>query len=94
MTICKAILKNGLQCKNFKLKYGFPNGKPEVCHLHKDEGMISFYNMECITPNCKTNPVFNFPSELYGIYCNMHKMEGMINVIAKKMYRRKLYETL
>ena len=37
----------------------------------------------CIYPNCKTNPAFNLEGEKTALYCSIHKLEGMVNVISK-----------
>ena len=34
----------------------------------------------CIFPECKTTACFNNESESNGLYCNVHKLNGMINV--------------
>jgi hypothetical protein len=35
----------------------------------------------CFEDGCKTIPVFNILGTKKGIYCSIHKKEGMINVI-------------
>ena len=37
----------------------------------------------CIHPNCKTRPAFNIDGEKTALYCSIHKLEGMVNVISK-----------
>jgi hypothetical protein len=33
---------------------------------------------------CKIHALFNFPSEIIGIYCEKHALDGMINIVDKK----------
>ena len=42
--------------------------------------MINIVNKTCIYPNCLIRPVYNYENEKIGIYCNQHKLEGMINI--------------
>ena len=37
----------------------------------------------CQHDNCMTHPVFNYPNLKKGIYCNIHKENGMIDVVNK-----------
>jgi hypothetical protein len=37
----------------------------------------------CNNINCKTRPTFNYENEKKAIYCSIHKLEGMIDVISK-----------
>ena len=39
---------------------------------------------KCHSPNCKISPSFNYENETNFLYCNTHKLEGMINVKAKR----------
>jgi hypothetical protein len=38
----------------------------------------------CIFKECKIIPNYNFPNIISALYCNRHKLEGMIDVISKK----------
>ena len=39
---------------------------------------------KCIHENCMTLPIFNLQTEKKPLYCNIHKLENMINVISKR----------
>ena len=39
---------------------------------------------ECLETDCKKQPSYNFKDIKKGIYCNLHKKEGMINVVDKR----------
>lgn len=38
----------------------------------------------CNYPDCKTYSNFNFEGETKRLYCSRHKLDGMINLLAKK----------
>jgi len=38
----------------------------------------------CIEGECKTQPIYNTVGETKGIYCSIHKKDGMINIKDKK----------
>ena len=38
----------------------------------------------CINPECNTRANFNYSNETKGLYCNEHKLDGMVNVVSKK----------
>ncbi len=40
--------------------------------------------MKCIIENCNTQPIFNYENKKIGLYCNVHKLDNMINVKNKK----------
>ena len=35
---------------------------------------------KCLHENCMTIPNFNIPTEKIALYCNIHKLENMINI--------------
>ena len=35
---------------------------------------------KCIENDCEIQPIFNYPNEKNRLYCNTHKLDGMINV--------------
>ena len=45
--------------------------------------MVDVFNKTCIYENCKTRPSCNSPGEKKGLYCNTHKLQGMLNVVNK-----------
>ena len=42
--------------------------------------MIDVKNIMCIHEGCKKHPAFNVEGETKGLYCTVHKLEGMIGV--------------
>ena len=38
----------------------------------------------CVEENCLKNPIFNFDSEIKGIYCGQHKKQNMVDVNHKR----------
>lgn len=38
----------------------------------------------CFDPNCGKTPTFNYPTAKKGLYCACHKVDGMVNLRAKK----------
>jgi len=42
--------------------------------------MIDVRNRLCVYEGCKTIPCYNFPGEKMGLYCAIHRFEGMIDV--------------
>ncbi len=40
-------------------------------------------NKKCYEKKCITTPVFNYPTEIGGLYCYNHKLETMIDVVNK-----------
>jgi hypothetical protein len=51
--------------------------------------MIDIKHKTCIFENCKIRPNFNHKGEKKGLYCNAHKLEGMINLDTKKLCEEK-----
>jgi hypothetical protein len=45
--------------------------------------MINIVSKTCEYDNCKTIPTFNYKGALKPIFCNLHKLEGMIDVKSK-----------
>ena len=41
-------------------------------------------NRCCQEKTCNKIPVFNYPDETKGIYCGVHKLKDMVNVVDKK----------
>lgn len=37
----------------------------------------------CKSEGCKIRPIFNVEGETKALYCSLHKLEGMVNVISK-----------
>ena len=35
---------------------------------------------KCIHENCMKQPSYNIPTEKIALYCNIHKLENMINI--------------
>jgi len=46
--------------------------------------MVNVISKTCIYENCKTHPNYNIEGETKGLYCKLHKKDGMINVISHK----------
>ena len=46
--------------------------------------MVNVKSKTCIYLNCKTLPNFNIDGEKTALYCSIHKLEGMVNVINKR----------
>jgi hypothetical protein len=45
--------------------------------------MIDIKHNNCIYPECKIRPNFNYENEKKPIYCSTHKLDGMINIVDK-----------
>jgi hypothetical protein len=45
--------------------------------------MVDIISKTCIHTGCKTHPVFNYEGKTKRLYCNLHKLEGMVNTISK-----------
>jgi len=45
--------------------------------------MIAIYDKKCGHENCKHRPFFNYENEKQGIYCSVHKLDGMVNIKSK-----------
>ena len=46
--------------------------------------MVDVVSKRCDHDGCKKQPHYNHPNEKQGLYCNDHKLEGMVNVIHKR----------
>jgi hypothetical protein len=44
--------------------------------------MIDINNPKCMFTDCLTHPAYNYEGIKKGIYCNLHKKDGMINVVS------------
>ena len=44
---------------------------------------INIKSKKCIEFGCKIIPTFNKEGETKGLYCSVHKKEGMVNVTIK-----------
>ena len=78
--------------------YGYNNKTSLYCFTHRKTGMVSRYSHVSfdtrLVPRvskssikcklCDKIPVFNYKGESTGVYCNDHKLDGMINVMCKK----------
>jgi hypothetical protein len=42
--------------------------------------MVNVTSKKCIYENCKTIPNYNFVGNKTAIYCNIHKLENMVDV--------------
>ena len=42
------------------------------------------WQTKCAEDGCMTSPNFNFEGESQGVYCDLHKKDGMINVISRR----------
>jgi hypothetical protein len=62
--------------------YGEFYGKPIRCNLHKEE--YKLVSRLCREGNCKLIPSYNYQGNKQGIFCNIHKLEEMMNVKDKK----------
>jgi hypothetical protein len=62
--------------------YGEFYGKPLRCNLHKEE--YKLVSRLCREGNCKLIPSYNYQGNKQGIFCNIHKLEEMMNVKDKK----------
>ncbi len=65
--------------------FNYPNEKPLFCNKHKKDGMINIKhkNIKCMIDNCEVYPSYNFPGEKVRLYCKIHALEGMIDVVNK-----------
>jgi len=79
---CRCIHPN---CKK-RSSYNIPTEKARYCSTHKTDEMINVKSTikTCNFPGCKTCPCFNMPDKNCGLYCNEHKLEGMIHVLVKR----------
>ena len=66
------------------------------CSLHKLDGMIDIKSKKinvknkkcnidikhktCNHENCPKQPIFNFEKEKKGLYCSLHKLDGMVDI--------------
>lgn len=46
--------------------------------------MIDIINKRCAFSGCSTHPVFNMVGKSTGLYCNVHKFDGMVDVVSKR----------
>ena len=54
---------------------------PEYCSIHRTKEMFNlFYNKRCQYKDCNIIPCYNYPLETTQLYCNAHKLDGMINI--------------
>ena len=42
--------------------------------------MINIISKRCIYDTCTTIPIYNFPKEKTALYCNLHKLDNMIDI--------------
>jgi len=61
--------------------YGEFYGKPLMCKEHKEN--YKLVSQLCRNGNCKIQPHFNFEGEIKGLYCSIHKLDGMVDVVHK-----------
>jgi hypothetical protein len=62
--------------------YGEFYGKPLRCKEHK--GDYKLVSSLCKNGNCNIRPCYNIEGKSKGLYCALHKLDGMTNVINKK----------
>lgn len=73
------------QCQNCKLYASFgSDGKRTHCSRCKKDEHVPINRRQCIHPDCKLEPVFNFDGESIGLCCFSHKEANMVNVRAKR----------
>lgn len=75
----KCIIKNCRQISYFNLE-GLCR---EYCIEHKTNEMINIVKC-CVSPNCIKDAFFNEKQYNWGMYCNIHKTDTMINVLGYK----------
>jgi hypothetical protein len=59
------------------------------CSDHKTDNMkmINYQKKkECKVDNCTFIPSYNFSDKKNGVYCSIHKLKGMVNVISKRCF--------
>ena len=67
-------------CRKYA-NYGEYHSKPIRCKEHK--GDYKIVSRICIYNCCKTRPSYNLEGETKALYCVIHKLDNMINVIDK-----------
>lgn len=83
--LCPELLEDGTICGKTGI-YNYVGEKPIYCVTHKTDGMENLSKNKCVHifengKRCNINPYFNFENEEYGKYCDVHKLDGMINII-------------
>jgi hypothetical protein len=61
--------------------------KEYFCSKHKDDSMKSIKNNLCNFDECNTRAHFNYIDNKKGLYCNIHKITGMVNIISKRILK-------
>jgi hypothetical protein len=54
------------------------------CGTHKKKDMINLKKPTCCYPGCSIQPYFNYPGKKFAIYCDIHKLDTMVNVLSNK----------
>jgi len=66
---------------NIRANYNLLGNGPMFCVRHKKTDMFNSVAKHCKYDKCNIQPAFNLPNIKNGLYCDTHKLEGMINVI-------------
>ena len=45
--------------------------------------MVDVKGAKCTQKGCRTRPIYNYENETKGLYCSVHKKDGMVNVRRK-----------
>jgi hypothetical protein len=51
-----------------------------LANLKKNRPRMNMTNKKCVHPLCITEPIYNHPMAKSGLYCGIHKLDGMIDV--------------
>jgi len=76
------------QCQKTAVWASLPDGVPELCNIHKTEGMthVGYHRNSCVKEGCniiaKYGPKGADKKE--ATHCCMHRLEGMVHLTAKK----------
>lgn len=69
-------------CEKFAI-YGESKSIPKYCSKHKSSIMKNVFN-NCVFEFCTTTACFNYFGNYKGVYCSVHKLDNMINVVSPK----------
>jgi len=69
-------------CDRFAI-YGERRAVPKYCSKHKKYIMKNVFN-NCVFESCTTSACFNYREKYKGLYCSVHKLDNMINVVSPK----------
>jgi hypothetical protein len=50
--------------------------------------MVNIKDKKCLEDDCQKYPIFNLPSEKTGLYCSVHKKNGMKDVMNAKCFEK------